>query len=304
MSTALLPCVNLARRQERRLAPAAVAQVNQLLCTGQRPLNVSPLAENPSPYVAFGDPPQAEPNASAGCAAGLAAISHAGPPCPGHRLRGGEPAPCASFSLWPANSPRLKQILSPSAAFGDPPQAEPNVSAGCAAGFAAVSHASPPCLRHRLRDGVLAPCASFSLPPANGPHLKRILSPYVAFDDPPQPRPNASRRLRGGTCYNFACKPALPQAQVARRRTCPHALLSRSPCKQPRLKRFYRHPFAMAASAQGRNAAPILSRPVLSPPSRPGRRSPQKIRDRIYPPLPRLRWSQGPDRPSPESRRS
>ncbi len=92
--------------------------------------------------------------------------------------------------------------------------------------------------------------------------------------------------------------------RVARRRTCPHALLSRSPCKQPRLKRFYRHPFAMAASAQGRNTAPILSQPVLSPPSRPGRRSPQKIRDRIYPPLPRLRWSQGPDRPSPESRRS
>lgn len=91
-------------------------------------------------------------------------------------LCGGEPAPRVSSPLPPANGPHLKRILSPYVAFGDPPQAEPNVSAGCAAGFAAVSHASPPCLRHRLRDGVLAPCASFSLPLQTAP-LETVLSP-------------------------------------------------------------------------------------------------------------------------------
>ena len=176
-----------------------------------------------------------------------------------------------------------------------------------------MSTALLPCVQSGLTAGMPARtrggCAGQSAPLHGPKTAKRLSSGRKPVAVRRVWRSSASRAkrirgLRGGTCCNFACKPALPQAQVARRRTCPHALLSRSPCKQPRLKRFYRHPFAMAASAQGRNAAPILSRPVLSPPSRPGRRSPQKIRDRIYPPLPRLRWSQGPDRPSPESRRS
>ena len=66
--------------------------------------------------------------------------------------------------------------------------------AGCAAGLAAISHASPPCLRHRLR---------------------------------------------GGTCCNFACRPALPQAQIARRLLAPCAYFSLRLGNGPHLKRIF-----------------------------------------------------------------
>ena len=69
--------------------------------------------------------------------------------------------------------------------------------AGCAAGLAAISHASPPCLRHRLR---------------------------------------------GGTCCNFACRPALPQAQIARRRSCPMRLFLAPPWEWSALEANFRRP--------------------------------------------------------------
>ena len=44
------------------------------------------------------------------------------------------------------------------------------------------------------------------------------------------------RGLCGGTCCNFACRPALPRAQAARRRTCPMRFFPAPTRERPALK--------------------------------------------------------------------